>query len=137
MENALLTYLSGFPSFLLYMGISTGLFLIFMKLYAMVTPYDEGALIRANNSAAAISYGGAMIGFVLPIASAVKNSVSPIDVVVWSVVAGAIQILCFLAVRLVYRDIVEQIEKAHTAAAIKLAAVSISVGMLNAAAMTY
>lgn len=137
MENALFTYLSGFPSFLLYMGISTGLFLIFMKIYALVTPYDENALIRANNSAAAISYGGAMIGFVLPIASAVKNSVSPIDVVVWSVVAGAIQILCFFAVRLVYRDIVEQIEQAQTAAAIKLAAVSISVGMLNAAAMTY
>ena len=137
MENTLFTYLSGFPSFLLYMGISTGLFLIFMKIYALVTPYDESALIRANNSAAAISYGGAMIGFVLPIASAVKNSVSPVDVLVWSVVAGAIQILCFLAVRLAYRDIVEKIEQAQTAAAIKLAAVSISVGILNAAAMTY
>lgn len=137
MESSVFSYLAGLPAFLLYMGIATGLFLIFMKLYAMVTPYDETALIRANNSAAAISYGGAMIGFVLPIASAVKNSVSPIDVLVWSVVAGAIQILCFLGVRLVYRDIVEQIERAHTAAAIKLAAVSISIGILNAAAMTY
>ncbi|CAM3582257.1 DUF350 domain-containing protein [Paracoccus nototheniae] len=137
MDNALLASLSGLPSFLLYMGIAIGLFMAFMKIYAMVTPHDEHALIRANNPAASISYGGAMIGFVLPIASAVQNSINLLDVLVWSVVAGVLQILCFLVFRLFHRDIVTRIEQGQTAAAMHLAAVSLSVGLLNAAAMTY
>jgi putative membrane protein len=137
MENALLASLSGLPSFLLYMGVAVGLFVAFMKIYALVTPHDEHALIRANNAAASISYSGAMIGFVLPIASAVQNSINVVDVLVWGVVAGVVQILCFLIFRLFYSDIVARIEQGQTAAAMHLAAVSLSVGLLNAAAMTY
>ena len=137
MDNALLASLSGLPSFILYMAVAIGLFLAFMKIYTMVTPHHEHALIRANNAAASISYGGAMIGFVLPIASAVQNSVSLLDVLVWGVVAGVLQILCFLVFRLFHRDIVTRIEQGQTAAAMHLAAASLSVGLLNAAAMTY
>ena len=137
MDNALFASVSGLPAFLLYMAVAIGLFLAFMKIYAMVTPHDDHALIRANNPAASISYGGAMIGFVLPIASAVQNSINLLDVLIWGVVAGVLQILCFLVFRLFHRDIVTRIEEGQTAAAMHLAAVSLSVGLLNAAAMTY
>ena len=41
---------------------------VFFVLYIFITPYSEVALIRAGNEAAAVSLGGAVIGFALPIA---------------------------------------------------------------------
>ena len=39
-----------------------GFALIFKAVYRWITPHDEGALIRAGNSAAAVALGGALIG---------------------------------------------------------------------------
>ena len=75
--------LAGLPSFLLYFALGIAVFAAFCVVYAAVTPYDELALIREGNVAAAISLGGAVLGFVLPLASAIAHSVGPVDMVVW------------------------------------------------------
>ena len=137
MQTDLLSSLSGLPDFVLHMGIAVALFAAFMAIYTRITAHPEILLIRQNNVAAATSYSGAMLGFVLPIGSAVKNSVSPVDLLIWALIAGLVQVLAYFATRLLYRNLSARICHGELAAGLHLAAVSLSVGVINAAAMTY
>ncbi|MDB5422244.1 MAG: hypothetical protein JWR59_2191 [Brevundimonas sp.] len=117
---------------------AAGVFTVAFKLiYQWVTPYHERDLIRAGNTAAAISLGGALIGYVLPLASALSHTVSLLEFAAWALLAGVIQILVFITMsRLAFRNVTNRIEAGENAAAIYLASISICVGLLNAACMT-
>lgn len=117
---------------------AAGVFTVAFKLiYQWVTPYHERDLIRAGNTAAAISLGGALIGYVLPLASALSHTVSLLEFAAWALLAGVIQILVFITMsRLAFRNVTSRIEAGENAAAIYLASISICVGLLNAACMT-
>lgn len=137
MNHSLLDSLSGLLAFCTYFGAALVLVLVFCRIYSWVTPYDELKLIREGKVAPAISSGGTLIGFVLPLASAISHSVSLLDMLIWGVIALVIQIIVFGAVRIIFRDLVREIENNQTAAATLLAACSIAIGILNAASMTY
>ncbi|MCJ8313351.1 MAG: DUF350 domain-containing protein [Saccharospirillaceae bacterium] len=126
-------------SFAAYFSISLVLMVLFKIIYTMITPHDEWKLIKENkNTAAALGLGGAVIGFAIAISGTITNSISILDFVIWSVVALVAQTLAFLIVRFVFMPkIVSRIENDEVSAGIMLAAVSISVGLLNAACMTY
>lgn len=112
-------------------------FVAFKFVYQLVTPYHERTLIRQGNTAAAIALGGALIGYVLPLASALSHTVSLPEFAAWALLAGVIQIVSFIVVsRLVYRALAARIEAGEMAAGIYLASISIGVGLLNAACMT-
>ena len=117
---------------------AAGVFTIAFKLiYQWVTPYHERTLIRDGNPAAAIALGGALIGYVLPLASALSHTVSLMEFAAWATLAGIIQIVVFVVVsRLAFKNLAVRIEKGEIAAAIYLASISICVGLLNAACMT-
>jgi putative membrane protein len=114
--------------------VLTGLFIL---IYSRVTPWDEFALIRNGSNAAAISFAGALIGFILPLASAIAHSVGYLDMIVWGIVALVVQLLAFLMARVLDRDLKRRIEAGETAAATKLGALALGSGVLNAACMTY
>lgn len=117
---------------------AAGVFTVAFKLiYQWVTPYKERDLIRQGNAAAAIALGGALIGYVLPLASALSHTVSLMEFATWALLAGVIQIVVFVVVsRLAFRNLAERIEAGEISAAIYLASISICVGLLNAASMT-
>ena len=117
---------------------AAGLFTIAFKvIYQQITPYKERDLIRAGNPAAAIALGGALIGYVLPLASALSHTVSLMEFAAWALLAGVIQIVVFVAIsRMAFRNLVARIEAGEIAAAVYLASISICVGLLNAACMT-
>ena len=79
--------LSGLPAFLSYFATAIGLLALFLAVYVFITPYREITLIREGNAAAAASLGGAVLGFVLPLASAITHSVSLPDMAVWGLIA--------------------------------------------------
>lgn len=133
-----LTYsLQGLGNFLVYFATALGAEAVFVVLYMAVTPHREMALIRAGNTAAAASLGGAILGFTLPVASAVANSVSLLDMVVWCVVALIVQLGVFLIASLFLRGLSRRIEEGNVAAGVTVAAASLAIGVLNAASMTY
>ena len=72
-----LSSLNGIPPFLAYFAVAIALVLIFVRIYTWVTPQDELTLIRANNPAAALAFGGALIGFALPLSSAITSCQAP------------------------------------------------------------
>ena len=90
--------LAGLPAFFLYFALSLSLLAVFLAVYLAITPYRELTLIREGNAAAAISLAGAIIGFVLPLARAVTQSVSALDLVAWGGVALVVQVVVFFLV---------------------------------------
>jgi len=129
--------LSGFDDFLLYFGLSIGFLAAFLYIYMLVTPYNELQLIRSGNAAAAWSVGFAMLGFSLPLASAVIHSVNPWDMTLWAAIALVVQILVFVAVRLILPDVTRHIQEGQVSSGAFLGLLSLAVGVLNAASMTY
>lgn len=131
-------FATGAGHFIVAFGLACLFLAIFKRVYQVSTPYDERALIAQGNMAAAIALGGAIIGFALPLASALTVTVDPIEFAAWALLAGVIQIIASLIVRrFVVRDMVERIESGNIATAVYSASTSIGVGLLNAASMTY
>ncbi len=129
--------LQGFGGFAIYLAAAIAAEVVFVILYMAVTPHREVTLIKAGNAAAAVSLGGAVLGFTLPLASAIAHSVSLLDMAVWSAVALGVQLALFLLATVVLRALSRHIEDGNLAAGITLAAASITIGLLNAACMTY
>lgn len=129
--------LAGLPAFLSYLAVAIGLLASFLLVYVLVTPYREFALIREGNPAAAASLSGAMLGFVLPLASAIAHSVSLPDMAVWGSVALVVQLSVYLMARLLLPDLARDIPAGKVATGVFLGALSLAVGILNAACMTY
>lgn len=129
--------LQGLGSFLAYLTAALVAETAFILLYMAVTPHREGALIRAGNTAAAVSLGGAVVGFTLPLASAIVNSATLLDMAVWSAVGLVVQLAVFVAANLALRDLSRRIEDDNVAAGITLAVASIVTGGLSAACMSY
>jgi putative membrane protein len=129
--------LSGFDEFLIYAGLSIAFIYVYMILYLRVTPYNELKLIKEGNVAAAISLSGAVIGFSLPLAAAIRHSVHPWDMMLWGVVAALVQLLVYVAVRFTFLNVTRRIPDGQVAAGVVLGAISIAAGILNAACMTY
>jgi putative membrane protein len=125
------------PNFLAYLGTALALVAAFVTIYLYVTPYDEIALIRSNNTAAAISLSGALLGFAMPIANVIAHSDTLIDLAVWGAIAGVVQLLAWGVARVALPHLEEDIGAGRVAPATFVAALSLTVGLLNAACMTY
>jgi putative membrane protein len=126
-----------FDDFLIYFSVALLLLVAFTLIYTKVTPYNEIALIRQGNTAAAISLSGALIGFAMPLASTVANAVNLLDLLLFAVLATVVQLIVFVFARMLMPGLTESIEGGNVAKATFLAAVSLAVGMLNASALVY
>ena len=119
-------------AFASFFATAVVLLLAFLAIYIRVTPYNELTLIREGNTAAAISLGGAVIGFALPIAVSVAISHNLYAMLAWGVVASVVQLLTFIATRLALPRLNESIPQGKLASGIFLASLAIGVGILNA-----
>jgi putative membrane protein len=127
--------ISTLPSFLAYLALALLILALFLRVYVTFTPYREFALIREGNLAAAVSLAGTIIGFALPVADVIRNSRDLVDLATWSVVACLVQLLVYLAARLTMPHLAEDIPAGKVASALFLAALSVGVGLINAACM--
>ena len=137
MLDTAFTSLAGLPAFAAYFALAIVLLLLFVRLYTWVTPHDEFGLIRANNAAAAIAFAGAIIGFAWPLASAITHSMSLLDCAIWGGVALVVQVLTFVISSAALKQLPQRITRGELAAGIFSAGCSVTVGMLNAACMSY
>ncbi len=131
-------FVDGAIHFLIAIGLAAAFLVAFQYIYQAITPQDERKLIREGNVAAALPFAGAIIGFALPVASALSQTDSMVEFAAWAALAGVIQIVAFLIVRaLVVKDVHDRIERGEVATGIYLAAIAVAVGLINAASMTY
>ncbi|HEV2558802.1 MAG TPA: DUF350 domain-containing protein [Microvirga sp.] len=129
--------LAGLGEFLIFFALSVALVALYLALYTLATAHNEFALIRQNVISAAVALGLSLVGFALPLASAVVHAQDVIDCLVWGLVALAVQILAYWLVRLLLPNLSQRIAAGEMAAALFLGAASLAAGIINAAAMTY
>ncbi len=130
-------YLITLPGFAIYFACAIILLAIFITIYTLLTPQHEWTLIRNGNTAASLSLGGALIGFVLPLGSVIVNSLSLVDMLIWGGVAMIVQLLVFSMLRLLLPPLPARLTNNETAAGGISAAFAVGIGILNAACMTY
>jgi|UniRef100_UPI0040485B29 putative membrane protein len=129
-----------FISFLSFFFTALALVIVFLYLYAIVTPYDDYNLIFENNNiAAALGFGGAIIGVSIPLYSALVHSVSYLDFAIWGAIAISIQLIfAFIVTRLNGKySFKTKISEGVIPVGILMAFLSISIGLLNAGSMSY
>lgn len=125
-----------FLAFLAYFGTGLGVLIVAAIVVSLVTPHHEVRLIRSGNTAAATAFAGTLVGLALPLHAAISNSVSLLDALLWGAVSAAVQIVAYLLTRVVSPKLSHHITENGMAAGILSAGVSISIGLVNAAAMT-
>ena len=128
---------AGFDDFLVYLAVSLVLLALFIAIYIRITPYREIALIREGNMAASFSLSGSLLGFIVPLAAAVQHSVSLVDMAIWGVIAMVVQIAAFVVVKLLIPSITQDIPAGKGAQGFFLGSLSLGVGLLNAACMSF
>jgi putative membrane protein len=128
--------LNDFYSFIVYFISAIILLLLYAKIYEKVTPFREYELIRQGNTAAAISYGGSLLGFSLALASAIMHSPGLGDMILWGFIALLIQIFTFVVVKLIFKDLVAGIKANKISEGIFLGVISLMVGILNGACIS-
>jgi putative membrane protein len=129
--------LAGLADFLTFFAIAVALIALYLTLYTLATAHNEFALIRRNVISAAVALGFSLIGFALPLASAIVHAQSVLDCIIWGLVALAVQILVYWLVRILMPNLSQRIAAGEMAAALFLGAGSLAAGIVNAAAMTY
>ncbi|MEW5754713.1 MAG: DUF350 domain-containing protein [Pseudomonadota bacterium] len=135
MQAAFLDSLSLIPSYFAYLIASFLVTWLFVAIYIRLTPYREVHLIRSGNLSAALSLGGAMLGFVISLAGVIIHSVSLVDLAIWGGVALIVQLAAFFLVRWVIPELVTGIERGDLAHGSILGLASLAAGILSAACM--
>ena len=130
-------YLVGVPLFAVYFLTALLMTFVYVLIYTKITPHNEITLIKDNKPAAAIAMVGSLLGFVIPLASAIANSQNLLDMVLWGSIALIVQVLTFFFLRIFFPKISQRIANNELASGIWLGAISLAVGILNAACMTY
>ncbi len=136
MQAVLDSFVAGFPILLLHSSVTIAILVAGVLLYIWITPWDEMSLIRAGNTAASISLGGAIIGLALPLAFAMSASVSVYEILIWGPVTLLLQIIAFRIADLVLRDLPARIESGEIGAATLLVSIKLAVAAINAAAVS-
>jgi putative membrane protein len=132
--------IESFLGFIIFFGTALLLVIVFLYLYAIVTPYDDYKLIfEENNTAASLGFSGAIIGVSIPLYSALVSSVSYYDFLIWGTVAIVIQLVFALVVTRISGkySLESKISDGVVPVGILMAFLSISIGLLNAGSMSY
>ena len=127
---------SGFPLTLLHVGVALVILAAGAALYAAVTPHREIQLIREGNSAAALSFGGVLVGIALPLAFALAASTSVLEIALWGATTIVVQLALFWVVDLMLRGLPQRIKQGEIAAAALLVGAKLAVAAILAAAVS-
>jgi putative membrane protein len=119
-------------NYLLHLLTAGALVLVFFVIYTRVTPYDEVALIRQGNGAAALSLGGSLIGFSATLASSLMHTLDYMQFAGWAIGAMLVQLVVWVAATRLLRMSRDQIEADNCAFGGLLGAISLSIGLINA-----
>lgn len=123
-------------NYLIHLLLAAGLLIVFFIIYTRVTPYNEVLLIRQGNQAAALSLGGALLGFSATIASSLMHTADYQQFFAWAFGAMVVQLLAYVVTTRLLRMSKDQIESNNSAFGGLLGAISLSIGAINAACIS-
>ena len=121
--------------YLQYLGAALLMTVLFAVVYERITPMHEWKWIAQGNIACALSFGGAVAGFCLALASAMVHSVGFANFIVWGLVAASVQIILFAIGCRALPRLPKELEANNLAVGLFLGLWAIAVGILNAASL--
>lgn len=127
--------MTGLPFFLLHSSVTFLMLGAGLYIYVRITPFDELALIRSKNNAAAITLGGAIVGFAIPLAASLKTSLNLWDIVIWGFVTLVLMLISYRIIDILVRDLAERVEANELGPAVLLASIKVAVGLIAAASV--
>jgi putative membrane protein len=128
-------FAAGFPITLAHAGISLALLALGAVIYALLSPHREIQEIRDGNAAAAVSYGGVLLGLATPLAVSLAASTSLVELALWGVAITVVQLLVFRIADLVLKGLPQRVEEGEVSAAVLLVAAKLACSVLLAAAV--
>ncbi|OAE51829.1 DUF350 domain-containing protein [Achromobacter mucicolens] len=123
-------------TYLIYIVSALVMLGVFTAVYTAVTHYKEFDLIREGNIAAALSYGGALVGFSLTLCSSIAVHASFVMFLVWGVAAMLVQVVVYVVVARAIRGMNDAIAENNIAMGGLIGAISLAAGIVNAACLT-
>ena len=126
--------------FLIYLAVSLALLLVGLFLMEITTKVKEFALMAKGNKAASYVLGGRLLGLAIVLYSALANSISLVDMVIWGAVGIAAQIIVFYLTEWVTPrrfNVSQSIEEDNRAVGLFLLLLSVSIGIVIAGCLTY
>jgi putative membrane protein len=128
-------FASGFPITLLHAGVTLLMLLIGATVYSLLTPYKEIHQIREGNSAAAVAFGGVIIGLAIPLAASMAASTSVRDIVLWGGATIVLQLFVFRLVDFLLAGLPSRINEGEVSAAVLLVSAKLAAALVLAAAV--
>jgi len=126
----------GFPVLVMHLVATFVLLGAGAVVYGLLTPWKEIALIREGNAAAAVAFGGVVVGLAIPLAVSLSVSTSLRDIVLWGVATLVLQLLAFRIVDLILTGLPQRIQEGEISAAVLLVAAKLATALILAAALT-
>ncbi|MES2743578.1 MAG: DUF350 domain-containing protein [Pseudomonadota bacterium] len=123
-------------NYLLHLLLAAVLLMTFFIVYTRITPFNEVLLIRQGNHAAALSLGGALLGFSATIASCLLHTANYREFLAWAFGAMVVQVLAYGVTSRLLRMSKDQIESGNSAFGGLLGAIALSIGAINAACIS-
>jgi putative membrane protein len=128
-------FATGFPLFLAHVAVTVLILTAAAGVYILLTPHKEIALIRAGNSAAAVSLGGVLLGLAMPLAVSLRSSANLIDIGLWGAATMVVQLLVFRLVDLVLHGLPRRIQDGELSAATLLVGAKLATAVIVASAV--
>ena len=123
-------------NYLIHLLLAAVLLVLFFVAYTRMTPFDEVLLIRQGNHAAALSLGGALLGFSATIASALVHTADFQEFFAWAFGAMVVQMLAYAVTTRLLRMSKDHIEANNGAFGGLMGAISLSIGLINGACIS-
>lgn len=129
-------FAAGFPILLAHVFATLVMLVLGATLYVVLTPWKEIELIREGNSAAAVAFGGVLIGLAIPLAASLSASNSLVEIVIWGAATVIIQLMVFRVTDMALAGLPERIREGEVSAAVLLVAAKLATALVLAAAVT-
>lgn len=123
-------------NFAMYLATALVLWVSSLFIYKKITPYNEIALIKEGNISAGLAYSGVALGLAAPLSSLAAHAVSLVDMGMWAVIALIIQLALHFALSKILH-IKTEVPDNNKAVGLTLGAMSLAIGLINAACLTY
>ena len=128
-------FAAGFPATLAHAAVSLILLGLGAAVYALMSPHREIQEIRDGNAAAAVSFGGTLIGLAVPLAFSLTASTSIEELALWGVAIVAVQLLLFRLVDFVLKGLPQRVQEGEIPAAVVLVSAKLACALVLAAAV--
>jgi putative membrane protein len=135
MSSEVQAFADGFPTTLLHAAVTLALLIVGCALYVFLSRGKVIGRISEGNSAAAVSFGGVIMGLAIPLAMSLHASTTLIEIAIWGAATIVVQLLAYVLVDLLLSGLPQRVDDGEVAAAVLLVGAKLAVALVLAAAV--